>query len=138
MESSEVRIDKFLWSVRLYKTRSIATEAVKRGLVQMNGHSIKSSRVIKVGDIVQIKQSPIYRHFLVLNTLSNRVGAPLVANYIRDVTPKEQLDLLEATRLADSLNRKKGLGRPTKKERRDIDSFSTDFFDDFDIKLFFL
>ncbi len=135
MESSEVRIDKFLWSVRLYKTRSIATEAVKRGLVQMNGHSIKSSRVIKVGDIVQIKQSPIYRHFLVLNTLSNRVGAPLVANYIRDVTPKEQLDLLEATRLADSLNRKKGLGRPTKKERRDIDSFSTDFFDDFEFDL---
>lgn len=135
MESSEVRIDKFLWSVRLYKTRSIATEAVKRGLVQMNGHSIKSSRVIKVGDIVQIKQSPIYRHFLVLNTLSNRVGAPLVANYISDVTPKEQLDLLEATRLADSLNRKKGLGRPTKKERRDIDSFSTDFFDDFEFDL---
>ena len=123
MSEVGVRIDKFLWSVRLFKTRSIAAEAVKRGIVQMNSLPVKSSRVVKVGDVVQIKQTPIFRHFKVLNLLSNRVGAPLVANYILDVTPSEQMELLEATRLANSLNRKKGLGRPTKKDRRDIDSF---------------
>lgn len=132
MSSADIRIDKFLWSVRLYKTRSIAAEAVKRGIVRINDNPIKSSRVVKIGDVIQLKQTPIFRHFKVLNLLSSRVGAPLVANYIVDVTPSEQLELLEATRLANALNRKKGLGRPTKKERRDIDSLEFGFDDDDD------
>lgn len=130
MEDRDVRIDKFLWAVRLYKTRSIATAAVKRGIVLINGNPIKSSRTVKLGEVIYIKQVPIFRHFEVLQLLNNRVGAPLVANYIKDVTPKEQLDLLEATRLANGLNRRKGLGRPTKKDRRDIDSLGDLVFDD--------
>lgn len=131
-----MRIDKFLWSVRLFKTRSIATEAVKRGIVLINNQHIKSSRTVKIGDVIQVKQVPIFRHFSVLQLLNNRVGAPLVLNYITDVTPKELLELLEATRLANGLNRKKGLGRPTKKDRRDIDSIGDfDFDDEFEFDL---
>ena len=135
MSEFDVRIDKFLWSVRLYKTRSIAAEAVKRGIVQMNSLPVKSSRVVRIGDVLQIKQTPIFRHFKVINILGNRVGAPLVINYIEDVTPAEQLELLEATRLANALNRKKGLGRPTKKDRRDIDSYGLDSDDDYEFDL---
>ncbi len=135
MLDKSVRIDKFLWSVRLFKTRSIATEAVKRGMVQINESPVKSSRIVKVGDVIQIKQTPIYRHFEVLALLGNRVGAPLVANYITDVTPADLLELLEATRLANALNRRKGLGRPTKKDRRDIDFYTTSDDDDYEFDL---
>lgn len=129
-----VRIDKFLWCVRLYKTRSVASDALKRGKVSMGGAQVKSSRNVKVGDVVDVKVPGGIRSFEVVKLPKSRMGAKLVAEHIREVTPKEQVEQLEMFRLQMSMQRHKGLGRPTKKERRDMESF-LDTDDEMDIFL---
>lgn len=121
--ASEVRIDKWLWAVRLYKTRSIAAEACKKGHVSMNGVNLKPARTIKVGDVVQVRKSPITLSLKVLQAIENRVSAKLVPEMLQDVTPPEQYELLEMSKMSGFVDRAKGTGRPTKKERRSLDSF---------------
>ncbi|NCC99002.1 MAG: RNA-binding S4 domain-containing protein [Bacteroidia bacterium] len=127
----EVRIDKWLWAMRLFKTRSIAADACKKGKIMISGQNIKPSRTIKVGDIIQIRKSPIIYSFRVLALTENRLGAKLVPEYMENVTTSDQYELLETTKISGFINRDKGTGRPTKKERRDLDEFLSDtFFDD--------
>ena len=134
--ATEVRIDKWLWAVRLFKTRSLATEACKKGKIMMLGNTVKPSRNIKVDDVIQIKKPPIVFSFKVLALTENRMGAKLTPEFIENVTPQDQLDLLEMRQSSAYGLRDKGIGRPTKKERRDIDAF-TDvpfFVDEFDFE----
>lgn len=134
----DVRIDKFIWTVRLFKTRSLAADAIKRGRITINGAQVKSAHVVKVGDVVAVRLGPGTRSFEVLQLAQNRMGAKLVPLHLKEVTPPDQLEALELARMAASMNRRKGLGRPTKKERRDIDEFfapeDSEFdFDDLDL-----
>ena len=122
----EVRIDKWLWAVRVFKTRSLATDACKMNRVSINGQLTKPSRLVKEGDVISVRKPPIEYSFKVLRVLNNRVGAKLVPEYMENVTPKEQYDILELQRLSRFVDRAKGLGRPTKKDRRDIESFIED------------
>ena len=127
----EVRIDKWLWAMRLFKTRSIAADACKKGKIMMSGQNLKPSRTIKVRDIIQIRKSPIIYSFRVLALTENRLGAKLVPEYMENVTTPDQYELLEITKISGFINRDKGTGRPTKKDRRDLDEFLSDtFFDD--------
>lgn len=128
----EVRIDKWLWAVRLFKTRSLAAEACKKGKVMIKGIVAKPSRNIKVGDVVVVKRNPVLFSFEVLALAENRMGAKLVPEYMKNVTTQDQLDLYELGLLNAKNNRDKGTGRPTKKERRDIDDFFEPFFVDED------
>lgn len=122
----EVRIDKWLWAVRVFKTRSLATDACKMNRVSINGQLTKPSRLVKEGDVISVRKPPIEYSFKVLRVLNNRVGAKLVPEYMVNVTPKEQYDILELQRLSRFVDRAKGLGRPTKKDRRDMESFIED------------
>ena len=132
----EARIDKWLWAVRLYKTRSIATDACKKGQVTMNGVTMKPSKTIKEGDVVSVRKPPITYTFRVLKAIENRVGAKLVPEMLENITPKEQYDILEMSKISGFANRMRGTGRPTKKERRDLDEFLGD--NNFGADLFFL
>lgn len=114
---SQVRIDKFLWSIRVYKTRSQATEACKKKHVLVNDHVIKPSGNVKKDDIIEVKKPPIIRTFTVLETLSNRVSAKLVSQYATETTPKEEYDKLRILN-ETTIYRERGEGRPTKKDRR--------------------
>lgn len=120
---TEVRIDKWMWAVRLFKTRSLAAEACKKGKVYIQNVAVKPSRNIKVGDVVCIKKNPVLFSFKVLALSENRMGAKLVSGFMENVTTQEQLDLLELGRIAGQGIRDRGTGRPTKKERRDLDDF---------------
>ncbi|MDR1679008.1 MAG: RNA-binding S4 domain-containing protein [Prevotellaceae bacterium] len=120
---TEVRIDKWLWAVRLFKTRSLATEACKKGKVSIAGVAAKPSRMIKIGDVLQVRKAPIVCSFKVLALSENRMGAKLVPEFMENVTTADQLEILELARISGALNRAKGTGRPTKKERRDMDEF---------------
>ena len=122
----EVRIDKWLWAVRVFKTRSLATDACKMNRVSINGQLTKPTRLVKEGDVISVRKPPIEYSFKVLRVLNNRVGAKLVPEYMENVTPKEQYDILELQRLSRFVDRAKGLGRPTKKDRRDMESFIED------------
>ena len=122
----EARIDKWLWAVRLYKTRSMATDACKKGQVTMNGTTMKPSKTIKEGDVVSVRKSPITYTFRVLKAIENRVGAKLVPEMLENITPKEQYDILEMSKISSFAGRMRGTGRPTKKERRDLDEFLGD------------
>ncbi|MDD7528247.1 MAG: RNA-binding S4 domain-containing protein [Bacteroidales bacterium] len=122
----ECRVDKWLWAVRVFKTRSLAADACKKGRVLMQGVAVKPSRELKVGDVLQVRRNPIIYTFKVVALTQNRVGAKLVPQFMENVTAPDQLELLEVLKLDQSNRRAKGLGRPTKKERRDLD----DFFDD--------
>lgn len=124
----QVRIDKWLWAVRVFKTRSIAAEAIKKGRVTVNGHPIKSSKTVKVGDTVQVKKQPVTYSFKVVGIIGKRVGAKLVPDYMKDVTPDSELEILKTQRYVMNGVRDRGTGRPTKKERRDIDHFQ-DLYD---------
>lgn len=132
-DKEEVRIDKWLWAVRLFKTRSIAIEACKKGRVTIKGINVKPSRMIKEGEVIEIRKSPITYSFEVLALTERRMGAKLVSNFRKDVTPQSELDILEMTKVSGFVDRARGTGRPTKKERRDLESFIEDDFDfDFD------
>ena len=127
---TEVRIDKWLWAVRLFKTRSLAAEACKKGKVLVQNTQAKPSRNVKVGDIVQIKRNPVLYSFKVLALSENRMNAKLVPEFMENVTTPDQLELIELGKLAGKIGRAKGTGRPTKKERRDLEDFTTPFFVD--------
>ncbi len=136
MASNEVRIDKWLWAVRIFKTRTIASDAIKMGRVTIGGQKVKPSRNVKVGEVIDVKKPPITYSFKVLALVENRMGAKLVPGFMENVTRKEQLDLLEMNRISGFRDRAKGLGRPTKKDRRDIDDFTTpQYVDEFDFSL---
>ncbi|MBQ7163203.1 MAG: RNA-binding S4 domain-containing protein [Bacteroidales bacterium] len=128
--ATEVRIDKWLWAVRLYKTRTIAAEACRKGQVSLGGVNLKPSRMVKVGEVISVRKPPIILSFRILQAIENRVSAKLVPEMLEDVTPPEQYELLELSKIGGFVDRARGTGRPTKKERRDLDSFlSDDFFD---------
>lgn len=134
--ASEVRIDKWLWAVRIFKTRTIASDACKLGRVTMNGQRVKPSKMVKVGEVIDVKKPPITYSFKVLALSENRMGAKLVPGFMENVTKKEQLDLLEMNRISGFIDRAKGMGRPTKKDRRDIDDFTEpEYVDEFDFSL---
>lgn len=132
---SEVRIDKWLWAVRLFKTRSIAIEACKKGRISIKGMIVKPSRMIKLGDIIEVRRPPVIYSFEVLGLSENRMGAKLVPEFMRDVTPANQLEILELSKMSGFVDRARGTGRPTKKDRRELDQFAEDytFFDDWDL-----
>jgi ribosome-associated heat shock protein Hsp15 len=133
---SEVRIDKWLWAVRIFKTRTIASDACKLGRVTIDGNKVKSSRTVKVGDVIQVRKPPITYSFKVLQLAENRMGAKLVPGFMENVTPKEQMDILQLQRLNGFINRAKGTGRPTKKDRRDLDEYTQpEYVDEFDFDL---
>ena len=123
MAKTEERIDKWLWAMRVFKTRTIATDACKKGRVTMNGTVLKPSRSIKVGDIVDVRKPPITYTFRVLALAENRLGAELVPDYLENLTPQSQYELLEMTRISGFVDRRKGLGRPTKRDAREMASF---------------
>ncbi len=132
---NEARIDKWLWAARIFKTRTIAAAACKKGQVSMKGSQLKASRVIHEGDIIDVRKPPITYSFHVLQTIEKRVGAKLLPEVFENVTAPEQYELLEMSKISGFIGRAKGLGRPTKKDRRDLDSFTGDipeFFGDFD------
>ncbi len=120
---TEVRIDKWLWAVRLFKTRSLAADACKKGKVSIGGAVTKPSRMIKVGDIIQIRKNPILFSFKVLALTENRMGAKLVPDFMENVTTPDQIALLEMGKVSGFIDRARGTGRPTKKERRELDAF---------------
>ena len=130
---NEVRIDKWLWAVRIFKTRSIATDACKKGRVMVGGVSVKPSRVIRVGEVIQVRKPPITFSFKVLALAEKRMGAKLVPDFMQNVTPPDQYELMELNKIGGFVDRQRGSGRPTKKERRDLDQFTDGFdFDEFD------
>ncbi|AVR43921.1 RNA-binding protein [Christiangramia fulva] len=118
-----MRVDKFLWCVRYYKTRSIATNACKQGKVKMEGHNLKPSKEVFPGDKLEVRKNQIDYQLEILDLPPNRVGAKLVNIYVNDVTPKEAFEKLELLKYSKDYYRKKGTGRPTKKDRRDIDEW---------------
>ncbi|MDD2964238.1 MAG: RNA-binding S4 domain-containing protein [Bacteroidales bacterium] len=122
MAVEEVRIDKWLWAVRIYKTRSLATEACKNGRVKIEGQPVKPSRMPKIGDVVEIHLNPLNKTVRVKALLHNRVGAKLVAEYLDDLTPAEEYERVELIREFNAEFRPRGTGRPTKSDRRQIDS----------------
>lgn len=119
----EARIDKWLWAARIFKTRSLAADACKNGRVTFNGSTIKPSRMIKEGDTVHVKKSPITYSFRVLKAIEQRVGAKLIPEIYENVTDPKQYELLEMSRISGFVDRARGTGRPTKKERRALDAF---------------
>ena len=129
----EARLDKWLWAARIFKTRTIAADACKNGRISIAGVKQKASKMIKEGDVIEVRKPPITYSFKVLKAIQNRVGAKLVPEVLENVTPKEQLELLEMNRISGFVGRARGTGRPTKKERRHLDEFIQPvFFGDFD------
>ncbi|MDO5655450.1 MAG: RNA-binding S4 domain-containing protein [Flavobacteriaceae bacterium] len=127
-----MRIDKFLWFVRYYKTRSIATDETGKNRVWINNIQAKPAKEVLVGDHVKVRKNQIFYEFEVLQIPKNRQGAKTVSLYIKDKTAIEQLEILEQHRSSQNYYRERGEGRPTKKDRRDLDDFMSDF-DDFEI-----
>ena len=120
-----VRIDKWLWAVRLYKTRSLASEECKKGKVMIKGMNVKPSREIKEGETIQLRRPPITRSYKVIALVENRMAAKMVPEFMVETTPASELEILEEMKSRSINNRERGTGRPTKKDRRDLD----DFFD---------
>ena len=125
-----MRVDKFLWCVRYYKTRSLATTACKKGHVRVNDDVVKPSREVYPQDTLQVRKNQINYKFTINDIPPNRVGAKLVDIYRTDKTPKEQFEGQELLKYAKDYYRKKGTGRPTKKDRRDIDDYKNDTFEE--------
>ena len=123
--TTEARIDKWLWAARISKTRTLAAAACKRGQVAIGGQQVKPSRMVRVGEVVEVRKAPVTYSFRILQAIENRVGAKLVPEVLENVTPDDQYELLEMSRISGFVDRARGTGRPTKKERRQLD----DFFD---------
>lgn len=117
------RLDKWLWAVRLYKTRALATDACRLGKITQNGIIAKASKEVKIGDRFEINLNQLHKEIEVKEILNNRIPAKLVENYMIDLTPKQEYERIEVARKFAFEKRDRGVGRPTKKERRDIDSF---------------
>ena len=130
MAKSEERIDKWLWAMRIFKTRTISTEACKKGRVMIDGVAAKPSRMIKPGDTINVRKPPVMYSFLVKALTENRLGAKLVPEYMDNITAQSELDLLEVVKISGFVDRRKGLGRPTKREGRELSRFKEDTCDD--------
>ena len=133
-----MRIDKWLWAMRIFKTRTIALEECKKNRVTVNEAPAKPSRMIRPGDTISVRKPPITYSFKVLGLTSNRIGAKLVPEYLENITPPEQYEILSLQKISGFVDREKGTGRPTKKDRRDLDEFSIPTFwdegsDDFEL-----
>ena len=129
----EVRIDKWLWAVRIFKTRTIAAEAIKKGRVIVGGVAVKPSRMIRVGDVVQVRKPPVTFSFKVLALSDKRMGAKFVPQFMENITPPDQYELLELNKISGFVDRQRGTGRPTKKDRRNLEQFTDQFdFENFD------
>ena len=118
-----VRVDKWLWAVRVFKTRSQASEACRKGHVSIGELPVKPSRIIHQGEILRVKKSPITRSFKILSLVEKRMSAKLIVDFVEDVTPPEELELLEMQKNMKWINRERGTGRPTKKDRRELEDF---------------
>ena len=121
---ASARIDKWLWAARVYKTRSLAVEAIKNSRVTIDGTAVKPSHTIKEGDIISVRKPPITYSFKVIACIETRVGAKLLPQVYENVTPAEEYEKLEMSRISGFVDRQRGTGRPTKKERRQLDAFT--------------
>jgi ribosome-associated heat shock protein Hsp15 len=128
-ENKPVRIDKFLWSVRLFKTRSIASDECRKGRIIIDNVQVKPSRSVTKNEIITVKKPPVIYTYRILEPIENRVSAKLVEKFIEDLTPPEEKAKLDIRQAAGVIFRDKGTGRPTKKERRLIDKLKDDFDD---------
>ena len=132
----DARVDKWLWAARIFKTRAIAAEACKKGRVMMNGMPVKPAKLVSAGDVLDVRKPPVTYTYKVLQAIEQRVGAKLVPDVLEDLTAPEQLELLEMNRIGGFVDRARGTGRPTKKERRQLDDFIEPFYfgdmDEFD------
>ena len=129
---SEVRLDKYLWAVRVFKTRSDAADAIRNNRVLVNDAYAKPSREVKQGDVIAVKKQPVTYQYKVLELVSSRQGAKNVPQYCLNITPQEELDKLTIPRETVFVFRARGTGRPTKKERREIDALMDGFYYDED------
>ncbi len=129
----EVRIDKWMWATRIFKTRTIAVEACKKGRIMIQNVTVKPSRMIRVGEVIQVRKPPVTYSFKVLALTDKRMGAKLVQDFMENVTTPDQYEILELQKISGFVNRARGTGRPTKKDRRDLDGFTEpEFSDGFD------
>ena len=119
----EARIDKWLWASRIFKTRTIAADACKNGRVMVNDMLVKPSRMVKVGDVISVRKPPVTYSFRILKTIEQRVGAKLLPDIYENITTPDQYELLEMNRISGFVDRARGTGRPTKKDRRAMDAF---------------
>jgi Ribosome-associated heat shock protein implicated in the recycling of the 50S subunit (S4 paralog) len=134
----EVRIDKWMWATRIFKTRTIAVEACKKGRVMIQNVTVKPSRMIKVGEVIQVRKPPVTYSFKILALTDKRMGAKLVPEFMENVTSPEQYEILELQKIGGFVDRAKGTGRPTKKDRRNLDDFTTpEYLDGFDFEFDF-
>ena len=132
---SDVRLDKYLWAVRVFKTRSDAADAIRNNRVLVNNAYAKPSREVQLGDIISVKKMPVTYSYKVLELVSSRQGAKNVPQYCLNITPQEELDKLNAPRETIFVFRERGTGRPTKKERREIDALMEGmYFDEDDME----
>jgi len=120
------RFDKYIWAVRLFKTRSLAANMIKSGKILLNGEEVKTAKEVKVGDKFSVKRNTAVFSYEVIEVLEKRVGAKLVADYLRDITPIEEVEKYKAYQLAQSQYREMGYGKPTKKDRRKINKYLND------------
>lgn len=130
MALTEERIDKWMWATRIFKTRTIATDACKKGRVSIGDTIVKPSRTVKVDDIINVRKPPVTYSFRVKALTPNRLGAKLVPEYLENITPQSQYDLLEVVKISGFIDRRKGLGRPTKREGRELSRFKEESYDD--------
>lgn len=119
----EIRIDKWLWAVRLYKTRSIASDACRKGLVLVNDQQVKPSRSVRLGEIVTVKKKPVFYKYRVTGLIAKRQSAAIARENLENITPEKEMKKLEVQKQTVHEHRPKGWGRPTKKERRTLDQF---------------
>ena len=136
--NNEARIDKWLWAARIFKTRTIAAAACKKGQVSLGGVQLKASRMIKAGDVISVRKPPITYSFRVLQPIERRVGAKLIPEVLENVTTPDQYELLEMSKISGFVGRAKGTGRPTKKDRHSLEDFQNEvpeFFGDFEFDL---
>jgi ribosome-associated heat shock protein Hsp15 len=117
------RLDKWLWASRIFKTRTIAADACKNGRIMVNGVQVKPSRMVKVGDEIAVRKPPVTYTFRILKTIEQRVGAKLLPDIYENITTPDQYELLEMNRISGFVDRQRGTGRPTKKDRRQMDAF---------------
>ena len=126
-EKNTTRIDKWLWAIRIYKTRSIATKACAGGKVKIDGNTVKASRMVRKGDLIQVRKGVIKYEYKVIKISEKRMGAKLVPDFLEDVTPEAELEKLKSAQKQPVHTREKGQGRPTKRERRNMDKFREKF-----------
>ncbi|MDD7251371.1 MAG: RNA-binding S4 domain-containing protein [Prevotellaceae bacterium] len=122
---SDARIDKWLWAARIYKTRTLAADACKNGRVTIQGTRLKPSHIVKAGDVIDVRKSPITYTFRIKQPIQQRVGAKLVPEILENITRPDQYELLEMSRISGFVDRARGTGRPTKRDRRKMDEFTT-------------